>query len=116
MLCYLGAQATRSINFAETRHFAGIIVTAFVFVSLSLENAYLCSLLRRRPTEDLIPCQNTTRQNRPTQGEVTSESLWSRHDGHFVRITRAYSKRVFRTNCALRIKSVHPGFPVAFIF
>jgi len=29
----------------------------------------------------------------------------------------AYSKRVSRTNCALRIKkSVHPGFPVAFIF
>jgi len=104
MLCCLGAQATRSINFAETHHFAGIIVTAFVFVSLSLENAYSCSLLRRRPIEDLIPCQNTKRQN----SEVTSESLWSRHDGHFVGITRAYSKRVFRTNCALRIKKCAP--------
>jgi len=35
-----------------------------------------------------------------------------------VLVPSAYSKRVLRTNCALHseLKSVHPGFPVAFIF
>jgi len=44
-----------------------------------------------------------------TQGEMTSQKLWSRYVRHFVGITcRAYSKRVPRPNCALRIKKCAP--------
>jgi len=52
-----------------------------------------------------------------TQGEMTSQKLWSRYVRHFVGITcRAYSKRVPALIVHSELKSVHPGFPVAFIF
>ena len=69
---------------------------------------------RRRHVGDVISRPDYPRQRHRQQrlyAHTESNAILSRN-------TRcsAYSKRVPRTNCALRIKKCHPGFPVAFIF
>jgi len=68
-------------------------------------------------THDFDPQTRHAIKNKPT-GMQHLQTIWLKsRPGHTdTRQTRAYSKRVFRTNCALRIKKCDPGIPVAFIF